>query len=290
MTDAIFLLKNRLDGREMPLTGVISVGRGEECALRLPGRKLSRFHAEIITDGEEVVVEDLKSKNGTFVNDNRLAPFAKKKLFSGDKVRFDALEFEFLKRRQKAADNADATELRSGTSPTLIGRRDHRPAAWVEDIYGEKTRFVPITPHDRTRAMLRREHFVVDLPTLYIISGLDAGSAFEFRIDGPSAQIWTIGRQNDRNVCLNDNGISAIHATLRCQGGQWRLHDDLSRNGTFVNGARTFGTFLGDGDKLRFGPVECVIRLPRSAIAPAAFQWSSIFWHVSLYWSRLFGR
>jgi hypothetical protein len=190
----------------------------------------------------------------------------------------------------KPAGNADATEIRSGTSPTLIGRRDRRPGAWVEDIYGEKTRFVPNTPHDRTRALLRREHFVVDLPTLYIISGLDAGSAFEFRIDGPSAQIWTIGRQNDRNVCLNDNGISAIHATLRCHNGQWRLSDDLSRNGTFVNGARTFGTFLDDGDKLRFGPVECVIRLPRTAVAPPSFEWRRIFWHVSLYWSRLFSR
>jgi len=50
----------------------ISVGRGEECKVRIPLAAVSRRHCELTIDDDELVVKDLKSSNGTFVNGERV--------------------------------------------------------------------------------------------------------------------------------------------------------------------------------------------------------------------------
>ena len=59
-----------------------------------------------------------------------------------------------------------------------------------------------------------------------------------------------------------DTEVSRLHAELERIAGEWTVSDDgLSRNGTFVNGARISGrTRLRDGDVLRVG--QTVDRLP----------------------------
>jgi pSer/pThr/pTyr-binding forkhead associated (FHA) protein len=68
-----------------------------------------------------------------------------------------------------------------------------------------------------------------------------------------------------RNICLTEAGVSADHATLRRDGSAWQLTDNQSINGTFVNDRQTLQCFLSDGDRIRFGPVECVFHLPPPA-------------------------
>lgn len=46
----------------------LSMGRAAENRVVLSGRQVSRYHAQIRWSGEQVVVDDLGSKNGTFVN------------------------------------------------------------------------------------------------------------------------------------------------------------------------------------------------------------------------------
>ncbi len=47
---------------------VLTVGRGEECDVVLPDRQVSRNHLRIVRDEMGYAVEDLGSKNGTYVN------------------------------------------------------------------------------------------------------------------------------------------------------------------------------------------------------------------------------
>lgn len=49
---------------------------------------VSRHHAEIRSDGARVLVRDLGSTNGTFVNDHRLDPYTDREVRSGDVLRF----------------------------------------------------------------------------------------------------------------------------------------------------------------------------------------------------------
>jgi hypothetical protein len=60
--------------KEMPVKGLpISIGRDEGVKLRIPRPNVSRKHCELsINDEDELVVRDLKSSNGTYVNGERV--------------------------------------------------------------------------------------------------------------------------------------------------------------------------------------------------------------------------
>ena len=51
---------------------------------------VSRMHAQISIENEEVVVKDLYSGNGTYVNGRRLIPNEPKRLNNGDVITFAA--------------------------------------------------------------------------------------------------------------------------------------------------------------------------------------------------------
>lgn len=57
------------------------IGRGEECKVRIPLSAVSRKHCELVLDDDEVVVRDLKSANGTYVNGMKVL---KRELVPGD--------------------------------------------------------------------------------------------------------------------------------------------------------------------------------------------------------------
>ncbi|HLW23489.1 MAG TPA: FHA domain-containing protein [Steroidobacteraceae bacterium] len=103
-------------------------------------------------------------------------------------------------------------------------------------------------------------------PCLIITSGDEIGRRFDLAAGAESAKSWRIGSDESNEIRLVAEGVSGRHATLRFDAGKWRLTDDLSKNGTFINDVPTLGGFLGDRDRLRFGPVECVFRLPSTTV------------------------
>jgi DNA-binding winged helix-turn-helix (wHTH) protein len=81
------------------------VGRGLDGVIEIEAPTISRRHARI-TIGDSVALEDLGSKNGTWLKDERLtAPHA---LADGDVVRLGSATFTFrLARQPKATESAD---------------------------------------------------------------------------------------------------------------------------------------------------------------------------------------
>jgi pSer/pThr/pTyr-binding forkhead associated (FHA) protein len=74
-------------------------------------------------------------------------------------------------------------------------------------------------------------------------------------------RVVTIGRLPDRDVVLDDAGVSRLHAEVRRIGSAFRLVDLGSANGTVVNGARIVEHALVDGDVIRMGDVELTFRI-----------------------------
>jgi diguanylate cyclase (GGDEF)-like protein len=73
----------------------IVLGRGGGTDIRLVDEGISRFHCRIRIDGEALVVEDMNSRNGTFLNGNRIEQGV---LQDGDKIqlgRTTVLKFGF---------------------------------------------------------------------------------------------------------------------------------------------------------------------------------------------------
>ena len=63
-----------------------------------------------------------------------------------------------------------------------------------------------------------------------------------------------IGRDPESDIPLDvESPASRHHATIYKQGGQWRLQDQGSMNGTLLNGARIDDSELKDGDKIVIG-------------------------------------
>lgn len=63
---------------------VVVVGRGEESDLVVDERQVSRQHIRIYRDGEAYFIQDLESKNGTWVNGQQLK--GTRKLQDGDEI------------------------------------------------------------------------------------------------------------------------------------------------------------------------------------------------------------
>jgi len=77
-----------LIGREVTIplnSGVTVIGRDSSCDARIESHHVSRCHVTLEVDGERVFVEDLGSKNGTFVNGERVT--ARRQLRTGDRLR-----------------------------------------------------------------------------------------------------------------------------------------------------------------------------------------------------------
>jgi serine/threonine protein kinase len=84
---ALVNVKNEVNEKH-PIQGEnVMVGRDRTCSIVLSHPAVSRRHARITLSGTSYVVEDLKSANGTYVNNTRVE---RAKLKPGDVVRFGA--------------------------------------------------------------------------------------------------------------------------------------------------------------------------------------------------------
>ncbi len=72
---------------------IMIAGRSQQTEIQLDSKKCSRTHALIRLEGNALTLIDLRSKNGTFVNDIQLSPNTGQHLRAGDKVRFGDQKF-----------------------------------------------------------------------------------------------------------------------------------------------------------------------------------------------------
>lgn len=73
-------------GRSVPITRRISIGRGSDNTIELKDTLASRHHAVIQKIRDEYFIEDLHSTNGTFVNGNPVPPGRYLRLHQEDSV------------------------------------------------------------------------------------------------------------------------------------------------------------------------------------------------------------
>ncbi len=88
------------------------LGRHPECDVTLDAGAVSRQHARIVRRGDELLLEDLKSRNGTYLNGRLIGEPTG--LSDGDLVRICDLEFSF--HVQDGQSLYDSTVLKDGSS------------------------------------------------------------------------------------------------------------------------------------------------------------------------------
>lgn len=91
------VLSGSHEGRELSVSGEkFLIGRSESCQLRPKSESVSRKHCIIVLKDNRVLIQDLKSRNGTYVNDKRLPTDKAKVLTGGDQLRVGKLSFEVV--------------------------------------------------------------------------------------------------------------------------------------------------------------------------------------------------
>jgi pSer/pThr/pTyr-binding forkhead associated (FHA) protein len=210
--------------------------------VRLTPCSPSSKHAQLTVRGEQVWVEDLGSENGTFVNGNRVqAPTALK---PGDRVSFHTEQYEIHATPVRWWDDDYAPEGHGTRLLTALTRRIN--PIRLKQVARPKARSLPVT-----------------VPQLVVQSGRRQGEGIPLRRN----EVSDVGSDVNRHVRFEDQTVSTLHARIANDGAKWKLCDQWSRNGTFVNESRIGASnfHLSDGDFVRFGNVTCQFRLPNGS-------------------------
>jgi len=212
------------DGAEHPLSATTRIGRSRDCDLVIDDGKISRSHATITANGRHILIEDLGSTNGTWVNGRRVtAPVT---LVDGDEVRFQ--RHSFVVRLQLDATVQETSPRVPVALPQAAAPKVSERPAGVQNIADA--------------------HFVV--------ADDEGGRVLELpaKRDG----VWTIGRNDACDVVLVEPGVAGRHVQLRYKRKNWRLVNLVSASSTLVNGRKSEKAYLADGDEVRLGSAMMV--------------------------------
>jgi pSer/pThr/pTyr-binding forkhead associated (FHA) protein len=273
MSEPRFFLKKVSSGSEVEIKGEVAVGRGPDSGVRLTEGNPSRNHARLILETDGVYIEDLKSTNGTYVNGTRIEK--KSRVFPKDKIRFDTEEYTLRVEAPPPPPDADATKMRA---EPIVAESSKSEPGWIRDgndSAAAKTVFKTAEELKRERekvAELRKSEAhagPVTVPQLRVYEG-GQPRTIQLLASDPSKGEWSVGSDEGREVRIVREGVSGLHAKIVNAGKVWKVVDQVAANGTFVNGERVTVRYLHNGDRIDFGPVECVFEAPGLKAAPAA--------------------
>ena len=100
--------------RQVALGPETNIGRANNNQLVIDSEQVSRLHARISVGPAFVTIQDMGSRNGTFVNNTRVGS---QSLVDGDSIRVGACEMRFLARDQEYT---QVEALRLMTVPGLL--------------------------------------------------------------------------------------------------------------------------------------------------------------------------
>lgn len=85
MEDAVLIANNGpLDGQQWVIDRDLIIGRDADCDIVIPDRQVSRHHAKVTKSPNGVLLEDLGSKNGTYLNNQPISEVSK--LIEADEI------------------------------------------------------------------------------------------------------------------------------------------------------------------------------------------------------------
>jgi EmrB/QacA subfamily drug resistance transporter len=302
------------DGRELALAGPVEVGRDPQAGLALPEDQLvSSRHAKVTPHQDGVVVEDLGSRNGTFVNSVRISDPTLVR--PGDQIRFGNTTIEVVETKpaeyvlQLSAPRGSLGQLRL-SQPMEIGRNPSAGLALIEDhlVSWTHARLEPLSDGVAVDDLGSRngtyvngaritgpalaksgDRIVVgdttievrEAPALEYVLELvaETGARQQASLTKP----LEIGRDAGADLPLPDDQlVSRLHARVSPTPDGFVVEDLGSRNGTWVNGARIEGpTVVGPDDEIRIGRAVLQVR-PAGAARGAGLTAAHTAFHTAI--------
>jgi pSer/pThr/pTyr-binding forkhead associated (FHA) protein len=178
----------------------IVIGRGEGCEIRLPDPSVSHRHASIRQRGNEYVVIDEGSSNGTFVGPVRLSPQAPRIVRSGDLIRVGRIWLELTTAQVMPTQNAS------------LVTKEIALALVASSLSAEGA---------------------LSAPRLFAINGPDVGKELAL---AEFDRAYVIGRLQSADLALEDPDASRRHIEVLRRGIQIYVRELGSKNGALLDG------------------------------------------------------
>lgn len=116
------------------------IGRADECHLRPKSDSISRRHCAILRKDGKILLVDLKSRNGTSVNEKMLDPAKAKILKDGDKIKIGKLEFIAVieagianVKKEEVKSVKEAAERTAAAASVNDSREDFDVGSWLDE-------------------------------------------------------------------------------------------------------------------------------------------------------------
>ncbi|WP_096084834.1 FHA domain-containing protein [Agaribacterium haliotis] len=204
------------DGSRFELGSETLVGREVECKVLLDSPLISRYHAKLSISERGVLVEDLNSANGTFVNGRRIRDITAVSI--GDELCFETQRFRLT---SPESGNCDATAMLTRPSPKVAYEQD-------ATIYLQPVTAAKLLVHNPSAA------------------------AYEVKLDADKKN-WLIGRSAAADIQIDDASISREHARLRLSETGYYIETLSRQRPLLINGVRRSQSELRSGDEIRLG-------------------------------------
>jgi len=201
---------------------VISIGRGQRSDICIPDQTLSRSHCRLERIGMGYRIVDLGSQNGTKVNGRRIQ--CPQMLMSGDVITIGYSQILFV------------ADLPAEEDDNII---DPGQTILLEEVDAD----VLELPKAAKNVSGRR----------YVLQYFKGG---EKKILPLGQEAITIGRHKSCGLVLPDPSVSACHARIDFEAGQYIIRDLGSTNGVLVNGQKFKAKALRPGMRIRLGKVS----------------------------------
>ena len=187
MTHRLEVVEGEQSGRAYDLVeDEVIVGRDENCQIVLDDDSISRRHARLALDDDTYVIEDLSSKNGTYVNDERTD--GKVPLRPDDRIEIGTTVFRYRSSHSRAYESEEILHTRVLCS--------------IDAADSEHTMF-KVNAESKLRAILQI--------TKSLSRTLDLGVLLSKMLDG----LFEIFPQADRGLVLLNEGDRLIPKAVK---------------------------------------------------------------------------
>lgn len=279
------------NGNPFQLYAVTMIGREAECQIVLTNSKVSRYHAKLtIRSPSTVMVEDLHSTNGTYINGVRVnVPRA---MTVGDELRLHNVCLRLTTIDSGDADStmivmpaaaaaapesipvaptppAPAAPVAATAAPVIdaaVAQSAAAPQAGAARLDADSTYLLDADALASLNQVARKEVHVqrpsesIKGPCLLVLSAPIRGKVFALRANGALGK-WTLGRSKDADLELIDRTVSREHARIVKHGTLWQIVNINAANKVYVNGHAVEAADLKSGDRIRLGRTEIEFKI-----------------------------
>ncbi len=252
----------RYEIRRMPPEGIPS-NIDRKAAIFITDLEASKLHASLTIIGGELVVQDLGSTNGVFVNNKKVK---KSLIVNNDRLKIGTTIFMAT----AITDNVADQRTFIGLAPSRYSKQTH-DFKKLAKVLDEKIEFNPDLKIQPPFLVSSKPYemfldIMESIPEKIIEDEYDArdlmtGYYFQIRItseenEGDTFHFYrkkiVVGRTKD--LWIYDKSVSREHAEVTLESpGVFKIKDLGSQNGTFINGQRVQTATFREKDTVKIG-------------------------------------